>query len=222
MNELLTPNYIAPVSQSLYDLEGNLQALLDTEAFVSDDQRTIFNAELEHAIATTVAKRDRCGEFLKHCEAQAEFAKAESDRLRKRAEVFTHAAERMRGYIRNVIQVLGQDAKGKFKRLEGEKFTFSLRKGIESVHIDPAADVPEDFRNVTITLPATAIQTLLAMTNDDYLPGTPEYEMASVLHRAIANGSVAPDKRGLKEALQAGEQFEGITLHRGEESVVLA
>lgn len=205
---------------SLYDLEQDLQALLDTEDMVSDDQRTMFNAELEHAIATTVAKRDRCGEFLKHCEQQAEFAKQESERLRKRADVFANAARRMRGYLRNVIEALGTDPKGKYKRLEGEHFTFSLRKGKESVKIEPEYSVPPRYVTVSLDINAEVLALILHILDEDYMPGTAEHELTNKLHDAVAKGEGHIDKISLKQAMDRGEQFKGVSLERGQNSVV--
>lgn len=126
---------------TLYSIEEGLQALLDTEECVPAEQ-TEFRADLAEALKTAVEKRDRVAAFIMHCRAQAEFAAAEIERLRKRKEQFENAAERLREYVGSVMAQMG------VRKLEGRTSTFSLRKKPDTVIVTDTEAVPAGYKNV--------------------------------------------------------------------------
>lgn len=136
---------------SLYEHEESLIALLDTEAMVSPEQQAEFERDLTEQLQKTVAKRDKVGAFMKHLDSQIAFGAEEIKRIQDRKRLFENVRERLKGYVLDLIESLGPDAKGKMRKLEGEKFTLSLRACPVSLEITDEALIPDEFKKVTIT-----------------------------------------------------------------------
>src|SRR5580704_10706944 len=129
---------------TLHEVEEHLAELLDTEALVSIEQQSEFQAELGAALKTAVEKRDRVAQFLTHCEAQMVTCDKEIKRLQDRKGSFERAIERLEGYVVNLIQGLGyDDPKGKkgtiYPKLEGKTATLSIQRNPPSVVFDDEA-----------------------------------------------------------------------------------
>jgi len=60
----------APPSLTLYDIENEVQALVDTAELVPADREAQFLEELKDAMVFAVDKRDRVAQFLAHLEVQ--------------------------------------------------------------------------------------------------------------------------------------------------------
>src|SRR4030095_9022596 len=116
----------AVTAASLYVIEDQLAALIETAELVSPEQEQEFRAEFQAALAAAVEKRDRVGQLLAHLEQQIDFAKFEIDRLRQRKAAFERALARLEDYVIGTIENLGTDSKGKYRTLEGKSTTFSL------------------------------------------------------------------------------------------------
>jgi hypothetical protein len=145
----------APLAaRGLYDIEQHLAALIDTEDTVTPEQEEEYRQEFERVLLTAIDKRDRVGQFLAHCEAQVTFAEVEIKRLTMRKQFFTSRVEKLEQYISHTIISLGKDAKGQWKKLEGQTVTFSLRRNPPSVEITDEAAVPHRVKNATVTMPA--------------------------------------------------------------------
>jgi hypothetical protein len=56
---------LAPRAPSLFELEHELESLLDTEALVTPEQEAEFRRELASALEASVEKRDRVYAFLR-------------------------------------------------------------------------------------------------------------------------------------------------------------
>ena len=138
---------------SLYDLEEHLSAMLDTEEAVPPELEEAFDLELHDAMIATVEKRDRVGQFMAHLEAQIAFAHSEIKRLQDRESFYSKVFERMEGYVLRVIDSLGLDAKGKYKKLEGNTITFSRRGCEKRAEVTDETLVPSRYKRVTITMP---------------------------------------------------------------------
>jgi hypothetical protein len=145
---------VLPAARPLYDLEAHLAALVDTEEMVPPELEEQFALELHNALAATVEKRDRVGQFMAHLDAQIGFAHAEIARLKTREQFYAAVLARMEGYVTRVIDSLGLDPKGKRKKLEGTTVTFSLRGCDKRAEVTDEALVPTKYKRVTVTLPA--------------------------------------------------------------------
>lgn len=156
---------------TLYDLETDLVSLLDTEEMVSDAQRTEFEQQLTTTLKTTVAKRDRCAQFIAHCEGQQAAIAAEVQRLQSLNKSYGGAVERMKGYVLRVIQDIGPDEKGKYRKLEGHTCQFSARLCPASVDISDEAAVPESYKIVKISTSVDKRAVKDAIDSGAHVPG---------------------------------------------------
>src|SRR6516165_5821124 len=86
-------------SLTLYEAEGYLAELLETEGAVPEDQLEAFGQELARSLAATQEKRERVAQFILQCEAEADFCKREEARIRGRRQILQNTAERVRGYV---------------------------------------------------------------------------------------------------------------------------
>jgi len=142
----------------LYDLEDHLAALLDSEETVPPELEVEYDLALREAVIATVAKRDRVGEFMSYLESQTALAAAEIKRLQDRKALFERTSARMEGYVTRVIESLGtetgKDGKERYKKLEGNTTTLSLRGCDKRAEVTNEEAVPTKYKRVTVTLPA--------------------------------------------------------------------
>jgi len=143
-----------PRSQTLYDIETTLAALLDSEECIEPEQEEEFNRELSAALTAAVEKRDRVAQFLAHVENQQDLAAKEIERLKGRKSYYAAVQARMEHIVIHTIQEIGKDAKGKYKSLEGRTSTLKLAKNPPSVEVTNEAAVPQEYKTATITIPA--------------------------------------------------------------------
>jgi hypothetical protein len=200
-----------PHPLTLYALEETLTVLADTEDMVPEEQQREFQEEFRLALTAAVEKRDRVGAFLAHLESQAALAKAEIVRLQERKAWFERATERMEGYVINVIESLGRDAKGKYQKLEGRTVTFGIKDCPPSVEIQDEAAVPADYKAITITMPALKWEELLDSLDLE--------QRASVLD-SVEKPKVAVSKTAIKKAIECGGQVPGADLIVGKKTLI--
>jgi len=184
---------------TLFDLEESLTALLDTQDMVAPDDEQAFLTDFEAALSTATDKRDRVAGRLAKLEAQQAYAAAEIKRLQAFKRSAEAQQERLEGYVTYVIQRLGKDAKGKWRKLEGNSSTLALKACPASVEITSEADVPLDFKRCTVTMAAAQwVDLLLAV---DELGFSLSYQT-----------DLAVDKVAVKSTLQAGVEVAGAKL----------
>ena len=181
---------------TLYSLEENLVALLDTADMVEDpeQQEAIFQ-EIVSAHLAAVDKRDRVGQFIAHCETQQLGIDIEIKRLQALKKAYATTQEKVERYIVSTIQGFGTDEKGKFRKLEGKTCTFSIRANPPSVDVKDESAIPDAFKSLTITVPVTAWQELVDSVDID--------ERTKFL-ASVKKSEVAVDKKGVKAAIEAG------------------
>jgi hypothetical protein len=207
---------LAPRAPSLFDLEQDYEALLDTEALVSPEQEAEFRQELALKLEASVEKRDRVGQFLLHCRHQQDNCDAEIERLVARKRTFEAAEKRMRQYVQAVIESLGVDAKGKPKKLEGNTVTFSLRAKPGAVEITDESAVPPEYKSVVVKLPVETWELIRdEFRNDEDDP------MWQELQRASASASCTISKSAVKEAIDRGADVPGADLTIGGHTLVV-
>jgi hypothetical protein len=207
---------VAPCT-TLYALEDDLLSLLDTaEGGIDPAQQAEFDAQLTEAITRTIDKRDRCGEFIRHCETQMDGCEAETKRLRTRKQSFEGAALRMRGYLAFVIESIGKDAKDKYKKLEGNRFSFSLRNNPPSVDVQDEGRLPSQYKSVSVTLSVDAWNDIIHACK------VSAFEDAGMpLEEALKEAERYIDKRAIKRDLERGIEVPGADLKFGSTSLVI-
>jgi hypothetical protein len=203
---------LPPRSLTLYSLEEHLVALGDSVDLVAEGQEQEFLADFKAALMAAIEKRDRVGEFLVHLASQAELAAAEIKRLQERKAAYLRTIERIEGYVIHVIKSLGEDNKGKWRKLEGQHFTFGLKKCPDSVQITDEQEVPAAFKNATLTLPLELWDELL-----DAL----DIERAAHIADAIRKPEITVRKQDVKAALQSDAPVPGARLADTKYSLVV-
>lgn len=177
---------VVPI-RTLYELEDDLMAMLESMDTVTPDQEQEFLADFGRALQTAKDKRDSVARYMAHCESQIELAKAEIERLRERKLAFECSLDRIKSYVVYTMESLGT------KKLEGSCVTLSLRKCPAAVEVLDEGKVPVEFKTATFSLPGPLVDKVLdALAIDDPV------RLAWNL-----------DKRAIKAALDAGDAVPG-------------
>lgn len=189
---------------NLYQIESDLMALVESAETVSDDQRGAYASELRAAIANSIAKRQRVGEFLAHCEAQEEACSAEIDRLTALRHRYAKARERVQGMVASIILERGQDERGKWPVLEGQTVTLGIASTPPAVRIEEGAEIPAALQTVTVKMQADNWDRIVAALPDEVLGFAGD-----------VSETRTPDKTAIKAAIKAGAEIPGVTLSGG-------
>lgn len=201
---------------SLYDLEQDLVALLDTEECVPEELRKEFEQALAESLKNTVQKRDRVGQFIRHCELQQDACESEIKRLEARKQMFASVEKQMRNYVLSVIYALGKDAKDKYRKLEGQTVTFSAAKNPKGVDVVDESLIPARHKSITITLPMDAWTALQPLFDDVVLDSSLNAEDVRFVRLAIQEAketaTVTVSKSSIKQQLEAGQEVPGARL----------
>ena len=203
IDELAVAEQKSKGTESLYTIEDGLLALIDSEELVPEEKEREFQTALARQFRKAVTKRDAVGQFIRHCETMAEASKSEETRLRERRKFYERAAEKMRGYVKNILEALGPDEKGSWRRLEGNTFSFFLRDYHPSVRIlDPEA-IPDRFKDITMTVPADVMHEVLSAVPP---------ELRDRFVDSVKNTEVEIPKTPIKKAFESGELIDGADL----------
>jgi hypothetical protein len=190
---------------TLYELEDHLSALLESgDGGIAPELEGQYRADLAQALQKAVDKRDRVAQFIRHLEDVARFAAEEAKRLTERKQLFEHAAQRMRAYVKWTIESMGLDEQGKWKKLEGRSTTFTLRKLPDILQVDDEAAIPAEFKSLLIEVPAAAWERHIAACVDK-----------GILD-AIIRTEVKLDRRGLLARLKEGAELPGADIRLGD------
>lgn len=189
---------------NLYQIESDLMALVESAETVSELQREAYALELQAALANSIAKRQRVGEFLAHCEAQEEACSAEIDRLTALRYRYAKARERVQGMVVSIILECGQDERGKWPVLEGQTMTLGIASTPPAVRIEDGAEIPAALQTVTVTMPGDNWDRIVAALPDEVLGFAGD-----------VSETRTPDKGAIKAALKAGAEIPGVTLSGG-------
>lgn len=192
---------VPPRPKTLYDLESDLQAYLETADLVTPEQEPEFLEAFGRALTAAADKRDRVSQYLAHTESQIELAKKEIERLEARKADLEANHDRVEQYVVRVIEQLGPDGKGKYPKLQGATSSLGIAACPPSVEILDEQGVDDQYKNVTLKLPFPEFDRLVDALD-------PEFG-AEILSRAK---DIAIDKTRLKAALQKGAQIAGADL----------
>ncbi len=189
---------------TLYALEENLVALLDTVDMVEDPaQQEAIARDIVAAHLAAVEKRDKVAQFIAHCEIQQAGIDAEIKRLQNLKQTYSKTQERVEGYVTRTILDLGKDEKGKYRKLEGKTAVFSVKSCPASVDIKDDAVVPSSLKTLALTVPAEAWQEFVDSADIDE---------RSKFMASIKKCDIAVDKRAVKAALESGDAIPGVAL----------
>jgi len=141
-------------SLSLYEREADWKKLeeLLADGLESGEDSDALVALVEKAFLAVQEKRDSFCAFMAFLENQSAFAGEEIERINARKKRIEAAGERLKKLAVQTIQSLGPDDKGKWKRLEGKTSTLSLAKNPASVEVLDDREIPDEFKQVTLTM----------------------------------------------------------------------
>jgi hypothetical protein len=177
-------------SLSLYHIEEELKAYLDSEALVPEEQLAEFQAEFVAKSAAAVRKRGDCIRAISHIEAQISGARAEENRIAAWRGSLESGLARFKDYLVRCIELSGQ------KKVEADNGSLAIQANPESVEITDATLIPDEFQTVTVKIPAAVYRDL-----STWLEG----------YDATFN----PSKSAIKEAIKAGREIPGADLRWG-------
>lgn len=213
---------IAKHHVSLYELENDLVALMDTDELVSEEQRQQFEVELEEALKNTVAKRDRLAGFISHCEQMQSASAQEIKRLQDRKKHFKSMEDRAREYAKRVIESLGYDEKGNTRKLEGVTATFSLRRNPAKLVITDEQKIADYYRDVSVFCPKPIVDWVIEQLDriDDDAPSWANKDRPEREEFKAAVGAVSSiNNQRIKRALEMGLDVPGADLQIDSTSV---
>jgi hypothetical protein len=206
---------------TLYNVEENLQSLLDTEALVEPDQEAQFRTDLAESLRAAAGKRDQVAHRILDWVHKRGAIKAERDRLKALDEKYDRAIKRLEKYVVDVIEGYGKNDKGKYRELAGETTVLGVRRNPSSVLITDEAAVPSEYKALTITVPAQVWERHLEVY--DYLRSQsgylPAFNGPAAILTAINKTEVSIDKRAVKAAIEAGGTVPGADVKFGELSL---
>lgn len=203
---------LAP-SETLFTIEDDLQALLNSEDLVSEDQIEQFKLEFAAKLASAVEKRQRVGEFIRFCELMQSNCEAEMKRLDALKKSYAAAQERCEDFVVYTIEQLGRDARGKYRKLAGHTLALSVAQNPDSVEVVNPESIPDRFQNIELKLPLDVWKRVLASfeKRDD----TDGQETAAALHSAAENAAKSVNKSAIREKMKTGLDIPGADLKIG-------
>lgn len=193
-----------PPTQTLWKIEEDLQALLDTVDLVPDeDQEGLeqIKNELTSTLERAVAKRDQVGAWMAQQESTVDLIEAEIARLRSLKDKRTRAIGKVEEYVASIILAKGPDQKGRFSKLDGAVCSFSVKRNPAAIEIIEDAAIPEQYQAVT-----------LAFSPGEWQAFADELDMDTYAALSRFVKAKTPNKTEIKRAIEAGEQVPGAQL----------
>jgi hypothetical protein len=198
---------------TLYEVEDNLAALANTFEVVEETEaKRIILDEIGQAIRRVKEKRDAVVGFLRHCEAQQNFADQEIERLKIRRERIARFQAEFEQYLVSLIDQFAIPDRRGVKRLEGNFSSMRIQKNPDSVVITDEKALPVAWKDVVLTMPAHVWEALLERLDKDE---------RRVFEEKVKKCEFKPDKRAVAGELKNGEQIPGADLKFGELRLVL-
>lgn len=137
---------------TLYQIEDDLQALLESEEMVTPEREQEYRLQLAEQLKLAVDKRERVGQFIRSCDLMKANIKAEIERLKALSDRYDTAQDRAEAYAAFAIQQMGADTRGNYPKLVGRTIELSVARNPESVEIDDPELIPEEFKDIKQTV----------------------------------------------------------------------
>ena len=199
---------------TLYNIEENLLALLDTEEMVEgeDDRYAMLN-EIAEANNTAVGKRDNVIRFLNHVDHQISGIKTEQDRLARLKKTYENGKKRFEDYIVKVIEEFAPPAKRGSPKLEGSIGVLSIAKKPDTLQVDDPALLPYPLIDVEIKIAGEVFQTLRNLLGEVGADG--------MVVALTCLAQYIPKQAEIKRAIQAGQIIPGADIAFGGNRLVV-
>ena len=198
---------------TLYELEDNLQALVNTIDVVEErSTRALILQEIGEALPQTQAKRDAVVAFLRQCEAQQKFADAEIERIQNRRLFIGRVRAELESYLVQLIDEFAEPDRRGIKRLAGNFSSMRIQKNPDSVMIVDDKALPLAWKDVVLTMPAHVWEALLERL---------DLGERALFEQKVKKSEFKPDKRGIAGELKKGTEIPGADLLFGELRLVI-
>ena len=202
-----------PNSCTLYELEDNLQALVNSIDLAEEPpMRASILEEIGQELRKTKEKRDRVVAFLRHCELQQSFADAEIERIQKRKTLIARVQEELESYLAHVIEQFAPPDRRGIKRLEGNFSSVRIQKNPDSVLITDLDAIPLSFKQAVLVMPAYVWEALLQRVGP---------EERKTFEARVDRLEFKPDKKVISAELKSGNQIPGADLKFGDSRLVI-
>jgi len=140
-----------------------------------------------------IGKVDRYASVMRRLEFEAQYEKAEAERHTKRRKRYESALQFLNDYAVATMQAQNM------RKLEGQGSTLKLHQSPGQLLVLAEADVPAEYKTVTVTLPASVWDAVAEKVRE--LMGDPNFA-----------GDVAVCKDRAKRAIKAGAEIAGLDL----------
>lgn len=178
------------VPMSLWRIEEELAALLDTIAATPDEQKAEIGAAIAEYLERSAEKVDSIAHVLKALDWEQEAAADEIARLQERKKAAKASQERLEQYVCRVIAMRGG-------KLAGKTNTLSVRPS-EAVKLTDEKQVPAAYQRVAVKMPRVLWMMVLRSLGDETireLNVSTEQKIETLLDpikRALKAGEVVP------------------------------
>ena len=188
---------------TLYDIEENLLALIDTEEMCPEDQLAEHAAALAETGEAAVAKRDRSIQFIRSVESAIDGLRVEALRLTEKRRRLAAGLDRYEKYLIHVIEMSGQQTSATIKRLKGRLGDLCAVTNSPSLRIIDETAIPESWRRASVEMDAELWDEIVAtLRQQDF--------WREDLRGCKVSKSI--DTAAIKAALKRGETVPGADL----------
>lgn len=190
---------------NIYEIETDLMAMVDSAETVTPEQEDEYRLALELALRMSVKKRQNVGQFILHCDSHEAACDREIDRLKTLKKQYSSARERIEDFVIRTVLIIGPDDRGKLKALEGETVKLLVKATPDAVIIDNETLLDDEFRTVSVTMPASLWQALI----DDLSENAIGQTAGQCKETRTAN------KTAIRNAIKQGREVRGAALRGG-------
>jgi hypothetical protein len=203
-----------PSNCTLYELEDNLQALVNSFDLAEEPPaREAILEEIGQALRKTKEKRDAVVAFLRHCEMQMRFADAEIERIQKRKASIARLQEELESSVVRVIEKYAARDRRDVQRLDGNFSSLRIQKNPDSVLITDAGAIPLPFKQAILAMPAHVWEALLQRLG---------LEERETWEARVDKVEFKPDKKAIGAELKRGSEIQGADLKFGDWRLVIS
>jgi hypothetical protein len=130
-------------SSTLYDLSADYLQILDL--LDSGETDEALELQLDHLAGQIAQKAESIAGLVAHLDGIAAMRRAESERLRKRAQSDEAQAARLKEYVLKHMQAIGKE------RIDTARFTLSVRTNPPAVQVLEEMLVPKEFIKTVVS-----------------------------------------------------------------------
>ena len=190
---------------NIFDIETDLQALVQCAETITPEQEDEYRLALELALRMSVKKRQNVGQFILHCGLHEAACDREIDRLKALKKQYSSARERIEDFVIRTVLIIGPDDHGKLKALEGETVKLVVKATPDAVIIDNEAMLGSEFQTVTVTMAADVWQALIDDLSENAIGQT----------AGQCKETRTPNKSAIRTAIKQGREVRGAAMRGG-------